>query len=882
MVREVEKTPEWVELHLKSISKKSATNENIKNDVVAWNYYHNKINSVDTDYLTKIGNFELPAKVRRIPKQRPFLDRLSSQQERRPFVFSVVLADKKSVEEKYLDQVTDYINAIEDQARYVHFETSFQIQEIKGKIQEMQQMAQQQPQTAEEAQRIGEIKKVLPRIMNNFQYAIAMLEKKDALTVEQVQEMQYYHKYDKKDWKEIIAQKTLLKLRNELGINAESTTAFITGEVVGREYYYVDYIAGNRLPVLQSLEPLTVTYPKISSVKWVQDGPWVQLTDYTSFDDIVIKYGKQIEDKYGKVKLEKLEDSYTETTSNMITGRGGEAYFNDTNSMYNGSDGSGYGIKVERIWFKVPRNIKVKYTPNPFEDGVYFRHFIQNKEVIDLKYWKDEKNGFYINKKNPKDIRSYEEVETVRSDKGEEYKDKYTNDLYHGVIINNEFIVDEGKVALVLRDIDRHGKINLPVFGKTYSSLVDQPYSLIMATKDLQDLFDIVHYHQELMLALSGVKTILFDTAFKPSTMTDEEWEADKKKGVMNIETVGPDGKRPQSQFNQWTMFDMSVSSSISTLDNIKENIEMTMGDIIGVPRQLKGQLVNTDQVGTYNASVKQAGLITEIRFAEHDLIEAKALTHCLNLALTYCYKDGETFGINNSDLSGEIINIPKNVLNNVRFAVLVANNTDEGQGIEDMKQLILGNWKAGQMSFSDVSELWGIKTLTELTEKAKYMAAKAEKIRQMAVENASQAEVEKEKLKIQLNNELLAPWKEQEAKMKEMELSIKDNLGKMNIQILAEKNAILQKQVEQEGMIKGAQIQTDRESNERAVAVNDRHLSNDEQIRLLEIQVNSLLEDARLKKDDITSRRKFHVDNKKNAILNHKQMAERSNKVTQ
>jgi hypothetical protein len=491
-------------------------------------------------------------------------------------------------------------------------------------------------------------------------------------------------------------------------------------------------------------------------------------------------------------------------------------------------------------------------------------------------------NGFYINKKNPKDIRSEAEVDTINSKRGEKFEDKYTNDLYTGVIINDEYVINEGKCSFVLRDIDRHGKINLPVFGKTHASMTDQPYSLILATKDIQDAYDVVNYHQQLMLALSGTKTMLFDAAFKPSTMPDEEWEVEKKKGTINIETVGADGKRPQTNFNQWQMFDLSVSSSIGILDNLKANLDATMGDIMGVPYTAKGQVVATDQVGTYNASIKQAALRTEIIFAEHDLIETKALTHCLNLALTYCYKDGETFGINNSDLSGDIIRIPENILNKVRFSVLVANNTDEGQGVEDMKQLILADWKAGQMNFSDVTDLWGIKTLTQLKERAKDMAEKAGKIQQMSAENAQQADVEKEKLKIQLNNELLAPWKDQEMKLKEMELQIKQGLGQLNAQLLSEKNALLQKQIEQEGAIKGAKVQNDKISSDTAVAINDKHLSNDEQIRMLEIQVNSLMEDARLKRDDIMSRRKFHVDTHKNMILNQKQTAERSNKVTQ
>ena len=59
------------------------------------------------------------------------------------------------------------------------------------------------------------------------------------------------------------------------------------------------------------------------------------------------------------------------------------------------------------------------------------------------------------------------------------------------------------------------------------------------------------------------------------------------------------------------------------------------------------------------------------------------------------------------------------------------------------------------------------------MKEKSKYLAEKAQQVQMMMATNAQEAEVEKEKLKIQLNNELLAPWKEQELKLKEMELLV-------------------------------------------------------------------------------------------------------------
>jgi hypothetical protein len=137
-------------------------------------------------------------------------------------------------------------------------------------------------------------------------------------------------------------------------------------------------------------------------------------------------------------------------------------------------------------------------------------------------------------------------------------------------------------------------------------------------------------------------------------------------------------------------------------------------------------------------------------------------------------------------------------------------------------------------MQFSDVVDLWGIKTLAELKDKSKYMAEKAQEIRTMIANNSSQAEVEKEKLKIQLNNELLAPWKEQELRLKEMELQIKQSLGQMNSQVLSQKNQVMQKQIENDTVIKSAKIQAQKEVDDSSIAMNDKHLNNNEKIKML------------------------------------------------
>jgi hypothetical protein len=55
--------------------------------------------------------------------------------------------------------------------------------------------------------------------------------------------------------------------------------------------------------------------------------------------------------------------------------------------------------------------------------------------------------------------------------------------------------------------------------GLTYNGKI-KPYSLIGETEDLQDLYDVLHFHKENLIALSGVKGSYMDLSQLPDFKT--------------------------------------------------------------------------------------------------------------------------------------------------------------------------------------------------------------------------------------------------------------------------------------------------------------------------------------------------------------------------
>jgi len=81
-----------------------------RKDIECWNMYNEIYNERDFDYLRRVGQYEFPAKMRWIGKQRKGINLLASQQSRRPFPFSIVATDKESRKRKYESKFWSYLD----------------------------------------------------------------------------------------------------------------------------------------------------------------------------------------------------------------------------------------------------------------------------------------------------------------------------------------------------------------------------------------------------------------------------------------------------------------------------------------------------------------------------------------------------------------------------------------------------------------------------------------------------------------------------------------------------------------------------------------------------------------------------------------------------
>lgn len=735
---------------IKNIAKKIAETEprkqlDIKNDIINWSYYNNTPNKKKYEYLIQKGDARLPMYTVHIPCQRPICDTLISQQAMRTWQFSVIATDKESVYSKWEAKQKAYLNAYMEMYEQKIEEYEDNVFMIQMQMQQIEDMLQQEPQTEEEAQQIMQLREQFPMIRRQFDKILKQFYKEIGLTEKTKSDIEHYYSYTYKDLREMIAEKLMINMRRDYEVKSKSIENMKQNVVIGKEAYLVYCNEKTNELHYDVLDRINVKYPIIKGVKYIQDSPWVSVVDTLSIESVKTMYGEELKELGVDIEKE-IEDNRSATVNgSFVSVAGHGAIFtgnlNDSSNIYRED-----GIQRERIWFKKTKEVKFRVTKNMKEDAMvkHFVHMIPiGKTLLDknkYKYTKVVIEGkeyeYYVNKNDKKDIYNVADCELYDTKK-EKIMTRYTMDRYSCTIINNMWVVDITRDNKIVRNTNKHSKFCLPVFGKTYNSITDQPYSLIKNTIDLQDLYNAIYMLRQLAYAIAGAKGQIIDKSQKPEGMSNDEWEANMAQGRMYIQTIDASGRKVNNSFNQWNSFDNTVSSSVQYYDNVLMQIKETMGEIVGVPRQRLGELVKGDLVGNTEIALQQAHLITAMLYEEHDEVEAKALNELLMLYIKYQPIDNTFLEFNDRTEGRDIFFLEQDMFKDIDLELVVANSNKEQLNLEMFKQILQAEYSKGSISANDLAELIPIESITEMKKKTEYIVKRNQ---ELAMQNHNQA----------------------------------------------------------------------------------------------------------------------------------------------
>jgi hypothetical protein len=231
-------------------------------------------------------------------------------------------------------------------------------------------------------------------------------------------------------------------------------------------------------------------------------------------------------------------------------------------------------------------------------------------------------------------VRSYDDNvtrEVFRMDRYEGYKIEIGHGIYFGY----------GKSEFISRSSQEPLRAKLSYNGCVYRLRnAREPYSLVLATSDIQNMYDITYFqlNQLLSSVIPGGSTVVTEWLPKEFGNTVEERLikslAYKKMGAGNIISISQEGLEGNYAFNQISNFGANLDGGLlQAYISYLEVLEQQAMKIVGLNRQILGQIEELDGKGTTTMAVKNGEIINKDFYFLHGLLIKQTLTNIINLS---------------------------------------------------------------------------------------------------------------------------------------------------------------------------------------------------------------------------------------------------------
>ena len=442
--------------------------------------------------------------------------------------------------------------------------------------------------------------------------------------------------------------------------------------ISGMEYYRVHLNRLNEDPIYTVIKPGDLFYAD-NNVRTVAECDWACYITEMSPVEIIDMYGDRMSDDDIKT-LEDYLDMYQKDAFYKL--RPGETmdslyHLGPTNTIY-----SNQKLTMYHVEYKSLREIRYMESPNKYAPEYPFIKYIDDTELYKL-----------------------------TTKKKKLVKKRYVQDLYHGIRIGDAggIYIDLGKYQFPVRSMAEPSKVRLTFNGYTYNGKI-RPYSLLKETRDLQDIYDILHWHKENLIALSGTKGSFMDLSQMPDFGTGKL--ADNIKMYfyyrkMGASFINRSQEGADRSFNQFQPYDDTLGAGLNAILLMIQHIENTASRITGVSPQRMAQIKPDAGKGTTEMNLNQSSLITEYLFNQHDEMVEYALNDIIN-ALHVAYPEGTSGSFISNDGKSQFYKLDERFPMS-DYAVHLTTKKSDSRKVDELKQLSLLMVKQGTMAAQDL-----------------------------------------------------------------------------------------------------------------------------------------------------------------------------------
>lgn len=352
---------------------------------------------------------------------------------------------------------------------------------------------------------------------------------------------------------------------------------------------------------------------------------------------------------------------------------------------------------------------------------------------------------------------------------------EYENDKltrHEGIKIGDEIYITRGESENIIRSVSNPNECTLSINGIFFNDKNGSPFSLMTATMDLQDQYDLVHYYRDSLIASSGTVGDWVDVNHLPTFLGEElaerlqKWEAYKKQGIGLFDSSQEGAQLLNTTFNGFD--DTPKAQMVQAFQMVIDSLEQQASSITGVFAEKLGGIQQRDAVSNVKVGIRQSTLLTKQYFSAMDLLYKEVNYDLLNLA-KIVYKDGICGTLINGNRLNQIFTALPEHYTMTDFDIHIQDSTEVFQAKETLKASSMELVKTGQ---ADPSMLVNIVLAKNVTDLKHY------------IEDAVQTKKEENNTIAQLQQQL------QQAQQQIQEAS-------KNINQLQEENNKLQREVE-------------------------------------------------------------------------------------
>lgn len=363
------------------------------------------------------------------------------------------------------------------------------------------------------------------------------------------------------------------------------------------------------------------------------------------------------------------------------------------------------------------------------------------------------------------------EVEWIDSKKE---NGKWIGYCYHVTRIGQDIYVLDSDEIMMPRNADDPNIPRLSINGIWYTNGHGTPYSLMLATADLQDRYDLNIYLKDNAVALAGTKGAIVDAASLPDFLgqTPEErlmkFTGYRKIGLSLINTAQEGQANINTIYNGFN--DALDPGTIQAYQLSLQLIEETVSSITGVFRERLGGIEQRDAVHNVEVGMQQSYIITKRYYQAMDTLVKEILADSIDMAKVV-FKDGLTGQLILGDQK-EIFTLLPEYYSFTSYDIHLADSAEIIKEQEMIKQLAQGYMQSNMMDPEILFIIYNSKSLTEM--------------RELAMKSIREKKIENNQLQ-QLQQQLEQAQQQQKEMQKQLEASTKKiamlNEKKLNIE---------------------------------------------------------------------------------------------------